>query len=163
MELVVWGTSAMRTGGDDVAEALALIGVRPVGRDERAGDWCRAHRCRRAAPAADRRDAPGVGVLPRRFPHVIDLLNDAVTLAAESTEAGNPVAAAGADEPRSSGPSPGPTARGSSSVLESGNWRRRRGPRQVYLAWAGWAYGRGGAGMPAADAFADAWREPRSP
>ena len=28
--LVVWGTSAMRTGGDDVAEALALLGVRPV-------------------------------------------------------------------------------------------------------------------------------------
>ena len=27
--LVVWGTSAMRTGGDDVAEALALLGVRP--------------------------------------------------------------------------------------------------------------------------------------
>src|SRR5262249_35930717 len=28
--LVVWGTAAMRTGGDDVAEALALLGVRPV-------------------------------------------------------------------------------------------------------------------------------------
>ncbi len=37
--LVVWGTSAMRTGGDDVAEALALLGVRPVwDADERAGD-----------------------------------------------------------------------------------------------------------------------------
>ncbi|HEX4863159.1 MAG TPA: cobaltochelatase subunit CobN, partial [Acidimicrobiales bacterium] len=32
--LVVWGTSAMRTGGDDVAEALALLGVRPVWQDE---------------------------------------------------------------------------------------------------------------------------------
>src|SRR5205823_14165153 len=27
--LVVWGTAAMRTSGDDVAEALALMGVRP--------------------------------------------------------------------------------------------------------------------------------------
>ena len=27
---VVWGTSAMRTSGDDVAEVLALLGVRPV-------------------------------------------------------------------------------------------------------------------------------------
>ncbi|MEO0854865.1 MAG: cobaltochelatase subunit CobN, partial [Cyanobacteria bacterium J06648_11] len=28
--LSMWGTSAMRTGGDDMAEALALLGVRPV-------------------------------------------------------------------------------------------------------------------------------------
>ncbi|MFD6705909.1 cobaltochelatase subunit CobN, partial [Streptomyces roseolus] len=28
--LSVWGTSAMRTSGDDIAEVLALIGVRPV-------------------------------------------------------------------------------------------------------------------------------------
>src|SRR5690606_23811652 len=28
--LVLWGTAAMRTGGDDAAEALALIGVRPT-------------------------------------------------------------------------------------------------------------------------------------
>src|SRR5439155_19672429 len=28
--LSVWGTSAMRTAGDDVAEVLALLGVRPT-------------------------------------------------------------------------------------------------------------------------------------
>ncbi len=28
--IVVWGTSAMRTHGDDIAEVLALLGVRPV-------------------------------------------------------------------------------------------------------------------------------------
>lgn len=28
--LSVWGTSAMRTAGDDIAEVLALLGVRPV-------------------------------------------------------------------------------------------------------------------------------------
>ncbi len=31
---MVWGTAAMRTGGDDVAEALALLGVRPVWQEE---------------------------------------------------------------------------------------------------------------------------------
>jgi len=30
MALTVWGTSNMRTGGDDIAQALALIGARPV-------------------------------------------------------------------------------------------------------------------------------------
>jgi cobalamin biosynthesis Mg chelatase CobN len=30
MALTAWGTSNMRTGGDDIAQALALIGARPV-------------------------------------------------------------------------------------------------------------------------------------
>jgi len=32
--LVVWGTANMRTQGDDVAEALALLGVRPRWHDQ---------------------------------------------------------------------------------------------------------------------------------
>jgi cobaltochelatase CobN len=32
--IVVWGTAAMRTQGDDVAEILALMGVRPVWNEE---------------------------------------------------------------------------------------------------------------------------------
>ena len=30
MALSAWGTSNMRTGGDDIAQALALMGVRPT-------------------------------------------------------------------------------------------------------------------------------------
>ena len=30
LALSAWGTANMRTGGDDIAQALALIGVRPV-------------------------------------------------------------------------------------------------------------------------------------
>ena len=32
--LSIWGTSAMRTHGDDIAEVLALLGVRPVWQSE---------------------------------------------------------------------------------------------------------------------------------
>ena len=32
--IVVWGTSAMRTHGDDIGEVLALLGVRPVWQTE---------------------------------------------------------------------------------------------------------------------------------
>ena len=40
--IVVWGTAAMRTQGDDVAEILALLGVRPVWNEEsQAGDGAR--------------------------------------------------------------------------------------------------------------------------
>jgi cobaltochelatase CobN len=28
--LTAWGTANMRTGGDDIAQALALIGAKPV-------------------------------------------------------------------------------------------------------------------------------------
>ncbi len=33
--LSAWGTANMRTGGDDVAQALALMGCRPAGRRPR--------------------------------------------------------------------------------------------------------------------------------
>ena len=32
--LVIWGTSAMRTHGDDIAQVLYLLGVRPVWQQE---------------------------------------------------------------------------------------------------------------------------------
>ena len=35
--LSAWGTANMRTGGDDIAQALALIGVRPVWEPSAAG------------------------------------------------------------------------------------------------------------------------------
>ena len=67
--LSVWGTSAMRTSGDDIAEVLALLGVLPT--------WDEASRrvvglepmlARRARPAAHRRGRADLGLLPRRVP-----------------------------------------------------------------------------------------------
>ncbi|MGH9089669.1 MAG: cobaltochelatase subunit CobN [Acidimicrobiales bacterium] len=155
--LVAWGTSAMRTGGDDVAEALALLGVRPV--------W---------APETGR--VTGVALVPLEelgrprvdvtlrvsgffrdaFPHVLDLLDQAVRLAASATDEParqNPVAAAGLDDPRVFGPKPGAYGSGILTVLESGAWRSDEDLAAVYLAWGGWAYGAGGTGRPAGDAL----------
>ena len=67
--LSVWGTAAMRTAGDDIAEVLALLGVRPV--------WDEASRrvtrievidARRTWPPAHRRRGAHQRVLPRRVP-----------------------------------------------------------------------------------------------
>ena len=64
--LTAWGTSNMRTGGDDIAQALALIGAKPV--------WDRASRRvtgyeiiphGEARTAARRRDPAHLGLLPR--------------------------------------------------------------------------------------------------
>jgi cobaltochelatase CobN len=41
--LTAWGTSNMRTGGDDIAQAMALIGARPVWDGLAAGDRFRDH------------------------------------------------------------------------------------------------------------------------
>ncbi|MGH9108432.1 MAG: cobaltochelatase subunit CobN, partial [Acidimicrobiales bacterium] len=155
--LVVWGTSAMRTGGDDVAEALALLGVRPV--------W---------APESGR--VTGVELIPIEqlgrprvdvtlrisgffrdaFPHVLDLVDQAVRLAAsagDETARQNPIAAAGTGDPRVFGPKPGAYGSGILTVIESGAWDGDDDLADVYLAWGGWSYGAGGTGRPAGDAL----------
>ncbi len=85
--LSLWGTSAMRTAGDDVAEALALLGVRPV--------WDEASRRvtgLEPIPLVEL-GRPRIDVTLRisgffrdAFPHVIGLLDDAVRLAASLDE-----------------------------------------------------------------------------
>src|SRR5262249_37712129 len=81
--LSVWGTSAMRTAGDDVAEVLALLGVRPV--------WDEASRRVSGiepVPLAEL-GRPRIDVTIRisgffrdAFPHVVTMLDDAVRLVA---------------------------------------------------------------------------------
>ena len=64
----VWGTSAMRTHGDDVAEVLALLGVRPVWQKEnRRVVGVEVIPLDGAGPAADRRDGAHQRLLPRRL------------------------------------------------------------------------------------------------
>ena len=77
--LVLWGTAAMRTSGDDAAEALALLGVRPAWDDE-SGRVTGLE----AIPLAEL-GRPRVDVTLRisgffrdAFPHVVALLDDAV-------------------------------------------------------------------------------------
>ena len=86
--LTVWGTSAMRTQGDDIAEVLALIGCRPVW-----DDASRRVTGFEVTPLAEL-GRPRIDVTVRisgffrdAFPHVIALLDDAIA------------AVAGLDEP----------------------------------------------------------------
>ncbi len=154
--LVVWGTSAMRTGGDDVAEALALLGVRPrwaegSGRVEGLEVIGAAELGRPRVDVTLRVS----GFFRDAFPHVLDLLDEAVRLAAGAEDpAPNPVAETGAGEPRVFGPRPGAYGSGILALLESGQWATDADLASVYVTWGGWAYGAGGSVRPAADAFA---------
>jgi cobaltochelatase CobN len=148
--LVLWGTAAMRTGGDDAAEALALLGTRPTW-DEQSQRVTGLE-----AIPLDELGRPRIDVTLRisgffrdAFPHVIELLDDAVSLVAGLDEDGeaNPIRAAGAGEPRLWGPPPGGYGSGILPVLEQGSWRSQADLAEVYLAWSGFAYGRGRHGV----------------
>ncbi|HSI27284.1 MAG TPA: cobaltochelatase subunit CobN, partial [Aeromicrobium sp.] len=163
--LSVWGTSAMRTSGDDIAEVLALLGVEP--------EWDEASRRvtdLRPVPL-DELGRPRIDVTVRisgffrdAFPHVVTMLDDAVKLVAaldEPVEQNYVRAHAQADlqvhgdERRATtrifGSAPGSYGAGILQVVESGTWRDDADLAEVYTAWGGFAYGRGLDGKPAAD------------
>ncbi|MFN2608992.1 MAG: cobaltochelatase subunit CobN [Acidimicrobiales bacterium] len=154
--LVVWGTSAMRTSGDDVACALALLGARPVWAEE-SGRVTGVE----AVPLAEL-GRPRIDVTLRisgffrdAFPNLVHLLDDAVALVGglEEPPEGNFVRAHGAADPRIFGAKPGAYGSGILPLIESRDWRTDDDLAAVYLAWGGWSYGRGGMGRPAADAM----------
>ena len=140
--LVVWGTAAMRTGGDDVAEALALLGVRPVWAEE-------SGRVTGVELIPDEElGRPRVDVTLRisgffrdAFPHVIALVDDAVRLAGFD------------DDPRIFGSKPGAYGSGILPLLESREWEGDDDLAAVYTAWGGYSYGRAAMGAPAAEAM----------
>lgn len=170
--LSVWGTSAMRTSGDDIAEVFALLGVSPV--------WDEASRrvTRLEVIDLDELGRPRIDVTVRisgffrdAFPHVLALLDDAVRMVAaldEEPEQNYVRAHAQADlaehgdERRSTtrifGSKPGTYGAGLLQLIDSKTWRSDDDLAQVYTTWGGFAYGRGLDGVPASDDMRTAYR-----
>jgi len=154
--LVLWGTAMMRTQGDDVAEALALLGVRP----------CWTPESRRVVgiepvPLSEL-GRPRIDVTLRisgffrdAFPHLVHLIDDAVTMVAALDEPAteNFVRAHGSEDPRVFGPAPGSYGAGILQLLEQRNWRSDQDLAAVYIAWSGFSYGRRGFGVPAEESM----------
>ncbi|GAA1182628.1 cobaltochelatase subunit CobN [Pseudonocardia alaniniphila] len=155
--LTVWGTSAMRTQGDDIAEILALIGCRPV--------WDDASRRVTGVEVvpAQELSRPRIDVTVRisgffrdAFPHVIALLDDAIRMVAELDEPAEQnhlrahveedVAVHG-DRRRATsrifGSKPGAYGAGLLPLIDARNWRSDADLAEVYAVWGGYAYGRG--------------------
>jgi cobaltochelatase CobN len=173
--IVVWGTSAMRTGGDDIAEALALLGVRPR--------WTRENRRVSGLEPipVEELGRPRVDVVLRvsgffrdAFPNLVHLFDEAVELVSGLDEDGaaNPVAArvraerealtaAGLDPAAAAeraryrifGSRPGAYGAGVLPLLDSGNWRSEADIAAVYTAWGAHAYTRGRYGVSAEEQF----------
>ncbi|NNN34808.1 cobaltochelatase subunit CobN [Streptomyces sp. S3(2020)] len=161
--LSLWGTSAMRTAGDDVAEALALLGVRPVWDDA-------SRRVTGLEPIPyEELGRPRIDVTLRisgffrdAFPHTIGLLDDAVRLAASLDEPASvnhvrahvqSELADHGDERRATtrifGSRPGTYGAGLLQLIDSRDWRTDADLAEVYTVWGGYAYGRELDGRPA--------------
>lgn len=175
MGLSVWGTSNMRTGGDDIAQALALIGAKPK--------W--DHSSWRVTgfeitPLA-KLGRPRVDVTLRisgffrdAFPSQIDLFDSAVRAigALEEDTANNPIAAKMRREQaklereglepaeaakrsgfRVFGSKPGAYGAGLQALIDEKLWDARADLAESYINWGGYAYGGGTQGAERHDLF----------
>jgi cobaltochelatase CobN len=175
LALSVWGTATMRTGGDDIAQALALLGARPVWA-EGSGRVIDTE----ILPLSVLR-RPRVDVVLRisgffrdAFPELIRLFDAALCSVAEldETDAQNPVRArVRADERalreqglaateaarrarfRIFGSKPGAYGAGLQQLLDGGAWRERCDLGSAYLAASSYAYGVAEIGVPAREAL----------
>lgn len=163
--LSAWGTSNMRTGGDDIAQALAFLGARPV--------WDSASRRvsgYEIIPLSELQ-RPRVDVLFRMsgffrdaFPAQIDLLDSVVRAVAALDEPAdaNPLAARAAEEAkelirdgmereaafrkaasRIFSSSPGSYGAGLKDLIETGKWESEAQLSEAYLSTSAYAYGAG--------------------
>ncbi|MEM8602361.1 MAG: cobaltochelatase subunit CobN [Cyanobacteria bacterium P01_H01_bin.121] len=173
--LSVWGTSTMRTGGDDLAEALALMGVRPVwdGTARRVVDL--------DVLPLESLGRPRVDVTLRisgffrdAFPNLISWFDQAVQLVASLPEAAeqNPIASRVQTETetwqqlgltaeqaktrshyRIFGSKPGAYGAGLQGLIEAQNWQTDADLAQAYLNWSSYAYTGQGKGQAAPESF----------
>jgi cobaltochelatase CobN len=173
--LSVWGTATMRTGGDDIAQAMALMGVRPVWAtgSQRVDDF-------EILPLS-LLDRPRVDVTLRvsgffrdAFANLIRLFDAAVQAVAALDEPDdlNPLAArvreeraqllaTGLDAEQAArqagwrifGAKPGAYGAGVQSAIDGRLWQSRDDLAEVYLNWGGYAYGTADEGTPARQPF----------
>jgi cobaltochelatase CobN len=174
----IWGTSALRTAGDDVAQVLALLGVRPRWQNEN-----RRVIGVEVIPLAEL-GRPRIDVVCRisgffrdAFPHLISLIDQAVqtvialdeppeqnfprkhALATANTlqEAGKSATEAEREATyRIFGSKPGSYGAGILPLIDSQNWEHDTDFARVYLTWGGYAYTSDEQGTPAEAAFAAA-------
>ncbi len=173
--LSAWGTSNMRTGGDDIAQGLALMGVRPT--------WDNASRRVTGFEILPLSilNRPRVDVTLRvsgffrdAFPGLIDLFDSAARAVAALDEppADNPLAARAKEEQaaliasgataqdaerratyRVFGSKPGAYGAGLQALIDERGWTTAGDLAKAYVAWSGYAYGAGSEGAPAHDTF----------
>lgn len=173
--LSAWGTSNMRTGGDDIAQALALIGAKPVWDTSswRVTGFEIVPLAKLGRPRVDVTLRVS-GFFRDAFPAQMDLFDSAVRAigALDEDAADNPIAArmtAEAAELEASGVAPEEAARragyrifgskpgaygaGLQAMIDEKLWDDRADLAETYLGWGGYAYGSGAGGAAEHETF----------
>ncbi len=175
LAISVWGTSTMRTGGDDVAQVLALLGVQPIwdGSSRRVVDF------EILSPSALGRPRVDVtirvsGFFRDSFPNLLELFYQATNAIASLKEEAefNPLAAQVQSESefwqkqglekeqaeqrsryRIFGSKPGAYGAGLQGLIEAQNWKDDQDLARAYINWSSYAYSKDGLGRSAPEAF----------
>ena len=160
--LSLWGTATMRTGGDDIAEALALLGVQPVwdGAARRVVDFEILPLSIVGRPRVDVTLRIS-GFFRDAFPNLITLFDQAVKAVSALDEPAdqNPLAdtvrketeqwtqeglslevAAERSQYRVFGSKPGAYGAGLQGLMASQNWENDQDLAQAYTNWSAYAY-----------------------
>ena len=174
--LSIWGTPTMRTGGDDLAQGLALLGVRPVWEPETR------RTCGLEIIPLSELGRPRIDVTLRvsgffrdAFPALMHLFDDAfqrVVMLDEPSELNyarkhwlaetSTLRSQGCDAEsagrwasyRVFSAKPGAYGAGLMQLMESSAWRDSGDIAQAVLLWGGWAYSaEGGDGVEAVESF----------
>ncbi len=175
LAISVWGTSTMRTGGDDIAQVLALLGVQPVwdGLSRRVVDFEILPVSVLGRPRVDVTLRIS-GFFRDSFPNLIDLVYNAIASVSDldEPEAINPLAARvkcdrefwqkqGLDSEKAKirathrifGSKPGAYGAGLQGLIEAQNWSDDRDLARAYINWSSYAYTADGKGDAAPEAF----------
>jgi cobaltochelatase CobN len=176
--LGAWGTSQMRTQGDDVAEVLALLGVEPVWdpQSRRISDLAVVPLGRLGRPRIDVTLRIS-GFFRDAFPHLIELVDRAVELVTSLDEPADqnyprkhyladlvhptdaPIEEVEARARyRIFGAKPGAYGAGIQQLVETRHWESDRDFATVFVEWGGYAYGREVDGADARDVFVERLR-----
>ncbi|MFN9427818.1 MAG: cobaltochelatase subunit CobN [Cyanobacteriota bacterium] len=164
LALSVWGTATMRNGGEDIAQALALMGVRPLwdGPTRRLVDLEVVPASALGRPRVDVTLRIS-GLFRDAFPQLVHWFNQACRLVAALPEGEEitPLASQARVEGhwgRIYGSAPGAYGAGLQALIDSGQWEERADLADAFLAWSSWRYDSEGPG-PAAEVVPRADRE----
>lgn len=173
--LVLWGSPTMRTKGDDIAEALYLMGVKPVWEEEsgyiKGVEIIPLEELGRPRIDVTFRVS---GFLRDAFPNIIELLDEAVKMvvfldeppsqnfiAKHVKEEIDELVAQGIELEKARQDScyrifsckPGAYGAGVSDLIDSKNWEDDNDLGEVYVVWGGYAYGSDTYGEKKAEIF----------
>ncbi|MCL0103226.1 cobaltochelatase subunit CobN [Dehalococcoidia bacterium] len=173
--IIIWGSSTMRTKGDDIAEIFYLMGVKPIW-EESSGRVKGIEVIPLEELGRPRIDVALriSGLFRDAFPNIVHLIDEAVEMIAsldeppernylakhvrEETE--EKIATGMSFEQakeeasyRVFGCKPGAYGAGVSDAIDAKNWKDEKDLGEIYVVWGGYAYGRKNYGITVPEQF----------